>query len=793
MEDKIIVNTYSNEIYSKIEMTLYYINKEDKPLELIIEIPIRTELIFDSFIARIKDKIIKSKIIETEKAKEKYNDAIAKGNTGVTTSYNLEEKLYSVKIGNLPPKEILELKCYFIQFISLNKGFLCLNIIKDFPKILNFTPNQVRGEVIIETNSEITEIAEIEKKGKFFDEKKKFMLNYENNEIEKIMFKTKNMSAPLLIRQYNPVVNETNYIFNVFNVFNSFNEKNEKLKGEKYPCLFILIIDQSGSMSETIKDVSKTLSNLIESFPPDSYYQLIGFGTTFKKYDLKPKINSKENISNSLEIINSLEAHMGGTNLSSPIEDILKNSYSDYQNIPLSKQIIVLTDGQINFGDNTIELIQLHNNEFKIHLIGIGSDVNKNSIINISKAGNGSYHFINDISDLKNEIFEILNDCTEAYINNYSFILDTKTIYELQPINKITYVNESLNYCFIKEDKNNDDINIKFNWENLNEKHQKEYKVNSNEILEIKPGEELSKLIIGLSFKYNIISTEKEQIYFSKKYQVLSKYTTLFADIENDNPITNEIKIFEKKNKDRNFGCSSCGKYFLSQPALYVHYKTKHSELAGSVIKGRGRGRARKYPPRSSDADFEKKYENFFDLNNRGREEGKNIDLNYLIPEVFKFIYESKYSDKLFSKIKSYKDNPILNNLSTGNEISNKTTNEKTCDEVFYEYLSTFKDKTNQNYFSLLIKFIILIREFYNEYKNKEIEDKDKHEVTNFISAEELPDLCNNFYQEFLENNNFFGLTDDEKKEIVEIILHFSLWLYKNNYTKSKLSFNTTY
>ena len=161
---------------------------------------------------------------------------------------------------------------------------------------------------------------------------------------------------------------------------------------------------------------------------------------------------------------------MGGTNLSSPLEDILKNSYSDYQNIQLSKQIIALTDGQINFGDNTIELIKLHNNEFKIHLIGIGSYINKDSIINISKAGNGSYHFINDVSDLKNEIFELLNVCTKEYINNYSFILDNKAIYELQPINKITYTNDSLNYCFIKEDKNNININIKFNWENLNEK-----------------------------------------------------------------------------------------------------------------------------------------------------------------------------------------------------------------------------------------------------------------------------------------------------------------------------------
>ena len=522
MEDKIIVNTFSNEIYSKIEMTLHYINKEDNPIELIIEIPIRTELIFDNFTAKIKDKIIKSKIVEKEKA---------------------EEKLYSVKIGNLPPKEILELKCYFIQFIFVDKGFFCLNIIKDFPKILNFTPNQVQGEVIIETNSEIIEIMKIdEKKGKFYDEKKtKFMFNYENNEIEKIMFKTKNMSAPLLINQYNHLTNETNYVFNILV------EQDQKFNLKKYPCLFILIIDQSYSMGSTIKNVSKTLSNLIESFPLDSYYQLIGFGSDFKKYDAKPKINSKENINNSLEIINSLEAEMGGTNLSSPIEDILKESYSDYQNLQLSKQIIVLTDGDINCGVNTIDLIKLHNNEFRIHLIGMGSSINKYSIINISKAGNGSYHFISDTTDLKNEIFEILNDCTKDYINNYSFLLDNKAVYELQPINKITYYNESLNYCFIKEDKISNDINIKFSWENLDEKFQKEYQFKSNEILKLKDGEELSKLIIGLSFKYNIINTEKEQIDFSKKYQVLSKYTTLFADIENDNPITNEMKIFEEK------------------------------------------------------------------------------------------------------------------------------------------------------------------------------------------------------------------------------------------------------
>ena len=85
---------------------------------------------------------------------------------------------------------------------------------------------------------------------------------------------------------------------------------------------------------------------------------------------------------------------------------ILRDSYSDYKNINLSKQIIVLTDGDINVGDDIIDLIKLHNNEFRIHLIGMGHYINEKTIIDTSKVGNGSYHIINDASDLiRNKAF----------------------------------------------------------------------------------------------------------------------------------------------------------------------------------------------------------------------------------------------------------------------------------------------------------------------------------------------------------------------------------------------------
>ena len=161
-----------------------------------------------------------------------------------------------------------------------------------------------------------------------------------------------------------------------------------------------------------------------------------------------------------------------------------------------------------------------------------------------------------------------------------------------------------------------------------------------------------------------------------------------------------------------------------------------------------------------------------------------------LVEEVFKFIYQASTSNKLFSHPNSYEENPILKNLVENASVSQKLKSEKTCDEVFYEYLFTFKNQTNRKYFALLTKFILLFRECYDISKTKDKpEEERKKPVTDTISPEGLPDLCNEFYGEFMEPNNFFGIEDpDEKSEIIEIIQHFCIWLFKNEYTKSKLS-----
>jgi hypothetical protein len=55
------------------------------------------------------------------------------------------------------------------------------------------------------------------------------------------------------------------------------------------PSLFIFLIDQSGSMAgSSMRLVSESLLFFLQSLPKDSYFQLIGFGSTFKKINDKP-------------------------------------------------------------------------------------------------------------------------------------------------------------------------------------------------------------------------------------------------------------------------------------------------------------------------------------------------------------------------------------------------------------------------------------------------------------------------------------------------------------------------
>ena len=590
-DNTVFISCEVNEIFASTEVTQYFTNELENPIELKILFPINKKLSLSKFIVSMDEKNIISKVMSKEKAEEKYSDTIASGNVGFKSSYEDENKSYSVNIGNLAPKKQVKLQTNFIQMVDNKDLSYEFNIIENYPAFyydgakINFSENnnkKLETKIKIETQSKITRLIpmyvndEIKKNSeynvKYSPDYKKAEIEYKNNKPNldkneaknedednnfRILFRTENMNKPFIYSQFNPILKETAYSINYTYISKYLKEipvpekpdedntisyvlKYEKNEINETPGLFVFLIDQSGSMSgRPMELVRKALLLFIQSLPENSYFQLIGFGSEFKKYNEEPVIYNKENVDNIIKIINELTADLGGTNISKPLAEIF-NSES-YSKIDLSKNIFLLTDGEVFDREKCIELISNNSSKFRVHALGIGNSFDEVLIKQCGKLGKGSSSFVKELEKINSVVIDTLNKGLRPYITDLKFEFEnykdeiSKNIIAVNPINNFVYQNEIMNYSFILPD-NKELSNLKIKITGKDPINLIENDATYENIIKLKDGEEMSKMIVGKGLKYNddlIKDTEKE-IKFAKKYQILSKNTALFAEIENE-------------------------------------------------------------------------------------------------------------------------------------------------------------------------------------------------------------------------------------------------------------------
>ena len=115
-----ILNSMAEITYSQ-----EYFNEENNPVEIKYNFPSDYEYAVTQIAAKIDDKEIKTEIMEKKEAAEKYDDAIASGNTGIMAK--IDEKLPDVidlAIGQLQPGKtvLIELKIV-TQLKAVSKRF----------------------------------------------------------------------------------------------------------------------------------------------------------------------------------------------------------------------------------------------------------------------------------------------------------------------------------------------------------------------------------------------------------------------------------------------------------------------------------------------------------------------------------------------------------------------------------------------------------------------------------------------------------------------------------------------
>ena len=586
--DTVYIKSFVNEISAVSEVTQIYTNTLSKPIELSISFPIKHDTQLSKFKITLGKKTIVSKIFSQEKAQEKYTDSIANGNVGIYSSLKPTNNEYEVVIGNLNPNETVILTSEFIQLVSSYDMSYEYQLLQQYPNFiiskaqrLEKVPSvkKIEGTIVLSTKTKITRLISKNQNPNTTITQKinqdklgatitlKQADEYKNNRGRCVyssisfLFRTEKISIPTLYAQYDKKRNQTSYILNY--IYSSMNpipnpEKVDEDTSISYyskyqaddvhdnPGLFIFLVDQSGSMrGKPITLVKESLLLFFQSLPPRSLFQLIGFGSPYVLYNEKPTEYTKENVDKVMDVVRKMEANLGGTDISSPLHYICEEKLQDYKDISLAKTIFLLTDGFVDDKTTCLDIIAKSSETFRVQSLGVGQDFDRELIEKCGYYGKGSFSYIENVEQMKSIIIESLNKSLRNYLGDGKIVLPEKLNnykYTYPKEIKVIFEDDVINYGFIcPGEPIKESIEIGLTMTDYKEAQKKEIKqtIAIPSVEQLQEGDLLSRIIIGNILRKGEIDKE-EDIKLSKEYQILSKNTSLFGEIEREDANTAE-------------------------------------------------------------------------------------------------------------------------------------------------------------------------------------------------------------------------------------------------------------
>ena len=515
----------------------------------------------------------------------------------------------------------------------------------------------------------------------------------------KILFRTEECNSPTLYYQYDKTKNETAYFFHFLisnvkvlnkyemlisenkieeinqlgNSLDLFVDTDNKISYyNKYislldnsvpsPSNFIIIIDQSGSMSgNPIETLKQSIIMFLKNLPYNSYFQLIGFGSTFKVYNEQPYLFNDNNINKILLEIKKIKADLGGTNLYKPLYYVY-SSFEKYKKLNLANNIIVFTDGLVPNIEQLCHTISNNKKHFRLHALGIGLNFDKNLIDRMSQAGKGIKAYIPDYLSINIVIFKILQMYTRSYYKNLELIIEKENNYFnnknyiIFPNSSFIYPDELLVNAFISNGEPRKTYEglkaiLKFQKGVKNEEKANNYEIKN--IFKFPDGNTLSRLIIGnyINSTLNPIPAD-ECIKLSKDYQILSQHTAIFGEILRENENTTG-SLLEVSNNYLNEAVEP--KY--STPKTGKHGKAKKILINENEL--------------VENQTYDNNEMNFFGDENIKKEvkyiiENQNIDEGYWDKEI---VYKDNKKKEIYNSIKEYLEKQNIQDIYEENSI----------------------------------------------------------------------------------------------------------------------------
>jgi len=473
--------------------------------------PIETEYFFSicptscfyEFILQVNNKTIKAIIKEKEEAKEEYQNSLKTGHFAAYSEINPNIKdVMQLNIGNIPGNSQIEVKLSFLQPLEvyLNKFWklhipgvltpryrsekLRQNADQFLMKGVDFVSPSAKYpwdiKISIKSSSEIT-----------FAESPTHALNAEYDHLKMVcnlQFKQKEVPNKDFVFFYrNKLINQgflslehlendDKYPFcSMISLLPDFNpEEPEKTyaKYEKNPnentfdisilqskAEFIVLLDRSGSMSGArIEMAIEALIFFLKSLPPDSFFNIYSFGSSYELLYGSSLESNEKNIKWAIEKILGFKANLGGTVIYEP----LKHCFETKTMLQYPRTVFLLTDGGVSDSDRVISLISQYSNIYRTYSMGIGNGCSPYLIVESAVAGKGKHEFIGDLKEMNEKVIYLLQDAISPYICGCEIEYDKKIVELISPLPKILRKNEAFNLFFFMNKEFQQEKNTSF-------------------------------------------------------------------------------------------------------------------------------------------------------------------------------------------------------------------------------------------------------------------------------------------------------------------------------------------
>ena len=166
----------------------------------------------------------------------------------------------------------------------------------------------------------------------------------------------------------------------------------------------VFVVDRSGSMEgDSIAEVRNALQLCLRSLTTDCAFNIVGFGSTFASLFPTSRAYDQASLDEATRHVQSMSANLGGTELA----PALKFALEQPPHAGLPRQVIVLTDGEVTNTDAVIALAAGHHDRVRVFTLGIGMAASQHLVRGLARAGRGSAEFIHPGERIESKVLRL--------------------------------------------------------------------------------------------------------------------------------------------------------------------------------------------------------------------------------------------------------------------------------------------------------------------------------------------------------------------------------------------------